>query len=292
MNKSALFSTAIISGSPKAVNVLSPLLKQKCQLTLIGDYHSSLNDERGADFTCYSARMAQYGRSDMQELAHFFMKAFEGGSDAIILLGDIISFPSEKGIETLSGMIKDSPIPVYYTAGNHDWHYEGMPGSDKTQRQEWIDRRLLPLYCGRNPLNYAVKVNGIKLLMIDNSVYEILPSQLEFCRRELADGTPAVICCHIPFYLGMPFHSVTGFGCGHPDWGAATDPYCKIERRERWAPHLSPETFAYCEEVLTAENVLGITAGHFHEYSLATVNSKFQLVVPSYQSTNLTLSGF
>lgn len=291
MNRTFLSSLPVISGNADEVTVISPLLKQRCQLTLIGDYHAAVDDERGRDFLSYSARMARCSRADIKDLEQIFAQAQNDGSDVIVLLGDILSFPSEKGVETLAAMMKGSAIPVYYIAGNHDWHYEGWLGSDMQQRCEWIARRLLPLYNGRDPLNAAVDINGIKLILVDNSVYQIKPSQLDFLRKELADGTPAIVACHVPFYLGMPFHSVVNYGFGHPDWGAASDPYFEIERRERWAESgLSAETFAFCREVLQAENVLGIVAGHSHIFRLENINQKFQLVVSSRNSTKLTLS--
>lgn len=292
MNRSFLQGKTVISSRPDAVTVSSDLLKQKCRLTLIGDYHAVTDDERGVPFAQYSARMAQYGHADMKELEELFAQACQNGSDAVILLGDIISFPSEKGVELLSSMMKNSPIPVYFTAGNHDWHYEGTPGSDKKLRQEWIRKRLLPLYDGRDPMNYAVEIKGIKLLMVDNSVYETTTSQLEFLRRELSEDKPALLGVHIPFYLGMPFHTAGNYGCGHPQWGAEADRYYGIERRERWAAEgLSAESFEFCREALRSRNLLGILAGHVHTFGLDTWENKFQVAVSSLHSTTLTLSG-
>jgi hypothetical protein len=64
-------------------------------------------------------------------------------------------------------------IPYLFTAGNHDWHYEGMPGSSDYLRETWIKKRLTPLYQGENPLYAVRKINGIRILTIDNSTYEI-----------------------------------------------------------------------------------------------------------------------
>lgn len=284
--------STVISGKDNEVTLRSQFLKERCRLTLIGDYHATLDDERGTPFKQYSARMAQWGHSDMQELESLFSKAFQDGSDAIILLGDILSFPTEKGVETLAGMMKDSPIPVLFTAGNHDWHYEGMPGSDMQKRQKWISKRLLPLYGGHDPMNYAFEIKGVKILMVDNSVYEITPSQLEFCRKELSDGKPVLVGCHIPLYLGMPYHTIVNYGCGNPEWNGANDPYFAIERRKRWAKEgQSAETFAFCRELLESENLLGIAAGHTHTYCLETFNNKFQLVISSLSSATLTMYG-
>ncbi|MBR5680245.1 MAG: metallophosphoesterase, partial [Clostridia bacterium] len=149
----------------------------------------------------------------------------------------------------------------------------------------------LPLYNGNDPLQYAYEVNGIKVIMIDNSVYEILPGQLEFIRRELADGKPAILGCHIPLYLPLPGKNVVGYGCGHPDWCAATDPYWQIERRERWHEQgQSRETFDFHREILQAENLLGIVAGHTHRFCIDCFGGKFQAVVSQKQACTLDLT--
>ena len=282
------FQFPIISSKDNEVTVSSPLFPRPARILLIGDYHSSLNDERGVPFEQYSGRMAQYGNRDMKQLAEYFQQAAEQKYDLILLLGDIVSFPSEAGVEFLAELIRKSPVPALFTAGNHDWHYEGLPGSDMELRREWTAKRLLPLYGGNDPLQYAYEVNGLKVILIDNSVYEILPGQLEFVRRELADGKPALLGCHIPLYLPLPGRTVTGYGCGHPDWCAATDPYWEIERRERWPEQgLSRETFDFHREILAAGNLLGIVAGHTHRFCLDCFGNKFQAVVSSKQPCSL-----
>lgn len=288
MNKQT--SSTLISGTGKKLTVLSPLLKNKYRLSLLGDYHFTLDDERGLPYTSYSARMAQWTNTDVKRLENWFEDACKEGSRAILLLGDMLSFPSEKGVDVLASLIKNSPIPVHFIAGNHDWHYEGVPGSDMAQRKEWIPKRLLPLYNGNDPMNYAVEIDGLKILMVDNSTYELTASQLAFLRKELADKKPAILGCHIPFYLFLPSHSSVNFGCGNPSWGAATDPYWEIERRERWKEEgLSKETFAFHKEMFSAENMLGTVAGHTHKYSLDVFQNKFQLVVPSKECYTLEL---
>jgi len=282
----------LISTRENDVSVSSPLLSGSTQILLIGDYHSSLNDVRGVPYEQYSARMAQYGNPDMKLLAEYFQQAADRKYDLILLLGDILSFPSEAGVEFLANQISRSPVPALFIAGNHDWHYEGLPGSDMELRRQWTAKRLLPLYGGNDPLKYVYSVNGLKVIMIDNSTYEILPEQLDFIRRELADGKPALLGCHIPLYLPLPDRTVTGYGCGHPDWCAATDPYWQIERRERWPVQgQSRETFEFCREILSAENLLGIVAGHTHKFCVDCFGGKFQAVVSSQRACPLKLAG-
>ena len=272
------------------IQIRSHLLQEKCRIHLIGDYHCTIDDERGEPFRQYSARMAQYEKLSMEQLKTEFDQAHQQDADAILLLGDIISFPSEAGVEELYCLMENSPVPVFFIAGNHDWHYEGTPGSDMAQRKEWIAKRLTRLYRGNDPMNYTVEIKGIKILMVDNSVYELMPSQLGFLKKELSDGKKAILACHIPLYLPGVERKVTSYGCGHPGWCAANDPYFEIERRVPWAEKgFSDTTFDFCKTVLESENILGIVAGHTHRYMLDIFQNKFQLVVDSHQGCTLEL---
>ena len=111
--------------------------------------------------------------------------AKEVNADIITLVGDIFSFPSELAIEWVLSKLEAISIPYIYIAGNHDWHYEGMKGELKSLRDEWIEKRLMPLYQGKNPLMAAYDIKGIKFLAIDNSTYEINEEQLVFFSKQL-----------------------------------------------------------------------------------------------------------
>ena len=290
-NKGGIFPAVSVTENKVVLSV--PGLEKSCRLFLIGDYHSTLSDEREIPFRKYSARMAQYGHHDMTMLEEFFRQAQSEKCDAILLLGDMISFPSQAGVESLERLMKSSPVPCYFTAGNHDWHYEGTAGSDMEQRRQWINERLKSLYQGRDPMNYAVEVNGLRILMMDNSVYEILPSQLAFLENELARGANTLVACHIPFHLPGTDRSVTSYGCGHPRWCEASDPYYEIEQRQPWAKEgLSQTAFDFCSRVLSAENVLGIVAGHTHRFMTDVFSNKIQLVVSSQKAAVLELKPF
>ena len=196
--------------------------------------------------------------------------------DLLALVGDIFSFPSEAAVEWAQARLTEAGVPYLYTAGNHDWHYEGMEGPLETLRRTWIEERLLPFYQGNDPLFAAYEVKGIRFLAVDNSTYEILPEQLEAFRAEVASGRPLILLMHIPLYA--PGRS-TGFGCGHPEWGFETDRGFELERRERWPESGHTETtLAFHREVFAAENLLAIFAGHIHRPSLDVVDGIPQFV--------------
>jgi len=276
------------------IRIYIPDTKDTLKLLIASDTHLWMSDDREDNYRKYSNRMAaayhvtkhfKTGEDTNPEKAFIetVNKAENLNIDAIALLGDIFSYPSEAAIDWTTEILDKSGIPYYYTCGNHDWHYEGMEGSEVDLRQEWINKRLLKMYKGNNPLNYSVDIKGIRLLFIDNSTYEILPKQLAFLQQQIKSGKPTIVMMHIPLYAQG--RSV-GFGCAHPDWNTTTDPSYVLEKRNPWPQNgHNPTTMKFREEVINAQNILAVFAGHIHEQSLDLIKGIPQFV------TQLNASG-
>lgn len=263
------------------------VINESIKVVHIADTHLFKDDDRGIPYQHYSNRMAKaYNQTthfqtrektnpeEAFEQALVFAK--EINADVITLVGDIFSFPSEAAIEWVQSKLKDTGIPYIYTAGNHDWHYEGMEGTLESLRDTWIEKRLLPLYQGNNPLMAAYDIKGIRFLAIDNSTYQINQEQLTFFKEQVATGVPLVLLVHIPLYA--PGKNIY-FGCGNPNWGAATDGGFKIERRPKWPDTGHTQTtLNFHKDVFKAPNLLGIFAGHTHRNSIETIKGKPQIV--------------
>jgi len=260
---------------------------ERLRVTVVGDTHLFRDDARGEPFQTYSRRMAgAYNQTQhvhkgetthpQQGFEEVLRQAPDDDSDLFVMVGDIVSFPSEAAVEWVQQRVEAAGIPFIYVAGNHDWHYEGMPGSSADLRATWTGQRLAPLYQGNDPLMAAYDVKGVRFVAIDDSIYGILPEQLAFFREQVAGGLPLVLLMHIPLYA--PGRGIS-FGCGHPQWGADTDRNWQIERRPRWpATGHSATTFAFHREVFGAANMLGVFAGHIHHQSLDCVNGVPQFV--------------
>lgn len=269
------------------VFVYSEVINEAVKVVHIADTHLFRDDERGIPYQEYSKRMAKaYNQTthfqtlektnpeEAFEQALAFAK--EVNADVITLIGDIFSFPSEAAIAWVQSKLKETGIPYIYTAGNHDWHYEGMEGTMEALRDTWIEKRLLPLYQGNHPLMAAYDVKGVRFLAIDNSTYQINEEQLVFFQEHVKSGIPLVLLIHIPMYAPG---KRTSFGCGNPNWGAATDTSFELERRPKWPEggH-SQITFNFHKAVFDAPNLLGIFTGHIHRNSIEIIKGKPQIV--------------
>ena len=284
LDKARSGRSSVSTSSDTLVRIYSDKITAPVKLLLISDTHLWMSDSREDPFRKYSERMSKaYNQTKdfrtleptnpMEEFRKTMEFAVKEAPDAIFILGDLVSYPSEAGIEWAKQQLDATGIPYYYTNGNHDWHYEGMEGTEIALREEWTRRRLGPLFRGENHLLYTASVKELKVVMLDNSVYEILPEQLEMFRKEMKEGKPSLMMSHIPFYA--PGFSV-GWGCGHPDWNAKTDGNYIIERRPRWPEGGHSETtFAFWKEILKSHrkyNLLATFAGHVHTQTYSLVD--------------------
>lgn len=256
-------------------------------IIMLADTHLSQDDERGIPFRDHTARMAaahqttthvRTGEPTNPEagLVEALEAARACGAEMVALAGDILSFPSEAAVELAVDRLRASGIDWLYTAGNHDWHYEGMEGTRHDLRTEWTQRRLLPLHRGDDPLMAVRELHGTRLVAISNGTYEITPEQLAFFQEQVATGEPLLLFVHIPFY--SPGRGL-GFGCGHPDWGAHSDTDYIEERRERWREGGHTETtMSFYRTVFEAPTLLGVFAGHTHRRTLDVIGGIPQVV--------------
>lgn len=261
-NTTTMQTTISMDGLTKPVTILQ-----------VADTHISCDNESDKEYEMYSARMnnafrqpKHYKTGALTSTVDCFKElmnlAKDQNVDMIALVGDIVNYPSATAVEFVRSTVAATGIPWMYTAGNHDWHYEGMKGTADALRNEWCEKRLKPLYTSDNIHFSSRIVGGINMVMIDNSTYQVNEAQLEFLRKQLSRAEPVALFVHIPLYLtSMKMCS------GHPKWGEATDKNYDIERREKWpASGNNTSTIEFVKEVMKAEKLTGVFAGHWHQY--------------------------
>ena len=190
-----------------------PGYNDSLKIIQITDVHISIADEKEADMMVYGERMHKaymnprkhYALDTSETTFEYFddilQKAKKDKVDLLLLTGDIVNFPSAVSVKYVYDRLIATGIPWLYTSGNHDWHYEGLPGTPDSLREVWTKKSLLPLYQGLNPLSYSTVIKGINFIGIDNSTMEVNESQTRFLQEQLKKPEPIVMLSHIPYNL-------------------------------------------------------------------------------------------
>ena len=146
-NESAVkdFPTTTFSSDQTAVRFYSKAVVEPVKILQLSDVHLFIDDERGDEYRQYSERMSKaYNHTrhfesgadtnPQEALKDIANRAKGQGYDALALTGDIVSFPSAAGVDYVKKTLSDVDAPFYYVCGNHDWHFEGMEGTERELR--------------------------------------------------------------------------------------------------------------------------------------------------------------
>jgi UDP-2,3-diacylglucosamine pyrophosphatase LpxH len=182
-------------------------------LLQLTDIHISIADEKEADLMKYGERMHKayaaphkhYSLDTSETTFQYFddilLKAKKQNVNLLLLTGDIVNFPSAASVKYVCDKLSETGIPWLYIAGNHDWHYEGLPGNIDSIKAVWTKKSLMPLYKDKNPLFYSVITHGINFVAIDNSTGNVSTDQIKFLQDQLAKPEPIMMISHIPYNL-------------------------------------------------------------------------------------------
>lgn len=196
-----------------STTITIPDFKDSLKIMQITDAHISIEDEKESDLKEYAERMHKAyvkprkhytldtSKTTFEYLDDLLLKAKNENIELLILTGDIVNFPSAVSVKYIYDRLVETGIPWLYISGNHDWNYEGMPGSPDSLRITLIEKNLTPLYNGRNPLFYSEIINGINFVGIDNSTYKVNDEQVQFMEGQLSRNEPIILISHIPYSL-------------------------------------------------------------------------------------------
>eukprot|EP01043_Picozoa_sp_COSAG02_P003257 COSAG02_NODE_79_length_40228_cov_18.435762_12_plen_319_part_00 len=143
-----------------------------------------------------------------------------GSADLLVHTGNLVNFPSFRGIYYVWDALEKSGIPYLYTSGNHDWCWQDMigtkPVNDLRLQYCWEDSGECATLFSRasassvlsteqyDPKAWSEQVGGVLFVGIDNSTQTITREQLEFTQAQLAVAAaatqPVVVVLHIPLY--------------------------------------------------------------------------------------------
>ena len=203
----------LVDTQTQSTTILVPGLTSELKVLQITDAHISRVVPAETNMLPYGGRMHQayattrrhfsqnVQKSTFDYLGDVLQRAKEQQVELLLLTGDIVNFPSAASVDYVHQRLKQTGIPWLYIAGNHDWHYEGLPGSLEKLRATWTKRSLRPLYQGHNPLCYSAVIKGINFVGIDNSTGSVSAEQVGFLKKQLRRKEPVVLFSHIPYTL-------------------------------------------------------------------------------------------
>jgi hypothetical protein len=187
----------------------------------------------------------------------------------VVHTGDMIDFVSEENLAQAQRFT--DRVDCIMAAGNHEFT-KTLSEKDETPENknaylEQVQRSF------RNDIRfYARQVNGVNLVALDNSYYQIEPWQLEKLKEEVERGLPVILFLHVPLYTPEEYdYAVAAFGL--PAW-LMNVPEKKMEGYgedailHQGADESTKEAYDY---IVSAPNVMAIFCGHLHYNHLSMV---------------------
>ncbi|HEY0076222.1 MAG TPA: metallophosphoesterase [Abditibacteriaceae bacterium] len=257
--------------------IVVPQLKKRTRVLHITDAHFCRADDDGNEEhnAICRTRHARWQERENQEAntSRLLQDVKESGSDLLWLTGDIVDFPARASLQRVRELLDNCGVPWLYVPGNHDWYFPYQQSNEALRRAQY--EKLAPLFNGGPQLCWKHEINGLQILGVDNSTYQIEGEQLQFAREALQTGLPTVLLVHVP--LTQP-------GLRAPTIAKWRDcilvgEHITEERRAdwAWAPD-RPETAQFIELMQSAPNLIAILCGHVHFAHEEAFGSAVQLV--------------
>ncbi len=167
------------------------------RLLHISDTHLTLaderNDQRKLDLASGRSKAFHYAESILVEASERSKKC----NMPIVHTGDLIDFVSEANLDRAKKFIDEND--VFFIAGNHEFSlYVGEAFEDEAYRNQSLAHVQESF---KDDIRFCVrKINGVKLIGIDDSYYRFEKAQLDALKREVEEGLPIILFMHNPLY--------------------------------------------------------------------------------------------
>ena len=202
----------------------------------------------------------------------YFLEALKYAKDnnmTIIHTGDLIDFFSDGNFEYIKKYFNND-VDYIYASGNHDFVDFRDIQNGQQERKEYKEKQInvVAPYIKNNMYFYSRVINGVNIVTIDDSYYQISEGQLDMLKAEVAKGYPVIVCMHIPIYtpdlahesdLVSPWCPDVAFVLGGSEELLSTYPE---ERRIEQTP--DEDTKKAVEYIKKEPLIKAVIAGHTH----------------------------
>lgn len=177
--------------------------------------------------------------------------------DFVAVTGDLIDAVTQANLAAIMRYLRRLDVPFGVTFGNHDWPETRLD----ERRRLW---RVFRAELGRTADFECFDLNGVQLVFLDNSDYQVDARQLQKLERVLRDTVgPVLLFYHIPVSLPSLRPPVLRkwcdpILCGDPEWDALGRRRWKVMPRDR------PSTVRFRKLVLRHPRITAAFCGHVH----------------------------
>lgn len=209
-----LFSDIMVSAQPGTRQVSGPEAleireltlkvgaKKKFEALLLSDTHLTAFDSRDEE---KKARLARYRNREFPWAEYYLRQQLTYANEhrlPILHTGDMIDFVSEMNLDQTVALFSEAEW-LLTTAGNHEFaHYMGYFGREKEDQA--YKMRSYAHVQDAFPYDFKLSskiVNGVNIVALDNSYYNVSQEQWDLFKKEIDKGFPIVLLVHIPFFV-------------------------------------------------------------------------------------------
>lgn len=113
--------------------------------------------------------------------------------DALLMGGDIISYPTEGGVDFLKDNFLNLDVPYIYTIGNHDWTFP----DEYFTNYEYLDM------LSNLTSHYVLEYDDLIVFTIDTSTDQITKESLDLFKEKYNSGKKIIVLLHVPISTGV-----------------------------------------------------------------------------------------
>ena len=230
-------------------------LEKPLKVLHVSDFHICLCDDRNGEMLEHMAQRNQrFGNDSDERLLSLIDYAESNGTDFIAMTGDMLEMSTEANLDFFRGLNTRIKTPWSFCMGNHEWHYtDGV-----SVREHWC--RRYQFMTDHNLNSHWIDRNGLRMVFLDDSNYQIDEVQLAFVKKALT--RPCVFFMHIPLYIESLREDCI------KKWNAPTmlaaDDWGSESRKELEASENSASSIEFRKLIETDANAKAIFAGHLH----------------------------
>lgn len=193
--------------------------------------------------------------------------------------GDLIDFVSDENLKKAKEFVDKTDC--FFVAGNHEFtkymYFEPLNETPE-YRDESID---IVQAAHKNNIRFDSKIiNGVNMVAIDNSYYNIDEKQLAQLKSEVAKGLPIVLFMHVPIY-SEEMRERFFVEPKRPLWMLNTpEEHMKEYTKENYIQQKTDAITAEATEYILNESLIkACITGHLHADFECVLNGRIQQIV-------------